>query len=401
MSKPWDDWIPGVLNKRQMLQLSTEGLLTGIDGVVGQASLDLSISGEVYKMREGSVKPAWGDQYSVFLRNPKLAERINFDNDRRLTLETKETYVFKLEQRLHPQFEAVGIFGEATAKSSTGRMDVLARLIVDGVGQYERFDADSLRGQSGDMYLEVTPITFRVRVEEQQCLSQLRLFYGSRSDAEISGKQIFRTVFKESDSDDGTLSVDLTNTKEGGLSVAAFCAEPIQNAEPICLWTAQNRPEPWKSWKFKKSGRDKRLTIENDKFYILRSKEKIRVPAGIAIYCRASDETIGEMRIHYAGFVHPHFGATRKDEEPGTPLIFEVRGHQVDVNLRHGERLAHLVLYRMSEDAQPDDEGTYDQQELKLSKFFNNWPQKLRLLDEDGTVEPMKEGDENGKDEAT
>ncbi len=71
------------------------------------------------------------------------------------------------------------------------------------------------------------------------------------------------------------------------------------------------------------------------------------------------------------------------------------------MNLRHGERLAHLVLYRMSEDAQPDDEGTYDQQELKLSKFFNNWPQKLRLLDEDGTVEPMKEGDENGKDEAT
>jgi dCTP deaminase len=378
-----------------MLQLCTEGLLTGIESVVGQASLDLSISGEVYRMKQGSVKPAWGDPYSVFLRNLKLAERICFDSDRTLTLETKITYVFKVEQRLHPQFDAVGIFGEATAKSSTGRMDVLARLIVDGVGQYERFDAESLQGQSGDMYLEVTPITFRVKVQMQQCLSQLRLFYGSRSDAEISGKQIFRTVFKESESDDGTLSVDLTNTKEGGLSVAAFCAEPVPSAEPICLWPTETRAEPWKSWKFKMSGTDKRLTIENDKFYILRSKEKIRVPAGIAIYCRASDETIGEMRIHYAGFVHPHFGATRKDDEPGTPLIFEVRGHQVDVNLRHGERLANLVLYRMSEDAKPDDEGTYDQQELKLSKFFNNWPERLKLMDEDGTVEPIKEGSKN------
>lgn len=29
---------------------------------------------------------------------------------------------------------------------------------------------------------------------------------------------------------------------------------------------------------------------------------------GVAVYCRPSDETIGEMRIHYAGFVHPGFG---------------------------------------------------------------------------------------------
>jgi dCTP deaminase len=129
------------------------------------------------------------------------------------------------------------------------------------------------------------------------------------------------------------------------------------------------------------------LRIENNQFYILRSKEKIRVPAGVAIYCRASDETIGEMRIHYAGFVHPHFGI-RDDGEKGTPLIFEVRGHQVDVNLRQGERMANLRLYRMSEDAGA---GTsdYEKQTLKLSGFFADWPQKLREVGSDGTVEAV------------
>jgi deoxycytidine triphosphate deaminase len=93
------------------------------------------------------------------------------------------------------------------------------------------------------------------------------------------------------------------------------------------------------------------------------------------------------MRIHYAGFVHPHFGI-RDDGEKGTPLIFEVRGHQVDVNLRQGERMANLRLYRMSEDAGA---GTsdYEKQTLKLSGFFADWPQKLREVGSDGTVEAV------------
>ena len=143
--------------------------------------------------------------------------------------------------------------------------------------------------------------------------------------------------------------------------------------------------DPCKNWKFQQSGDDKRLKIENNRFYILRSKEKIRVPPGIAIYCRASDETIGEMRIHYAGLVHPHFGL-RDDGENGTPLIFEVRGHQVDVSLRHGERMANLTLYRMSQEAGPD-KSPYGTQTLKLSSFFSEWPNKLKKVGDNGTVE--------------
>jgi deoxycytidine triphosphate deaminase len=98
---------------------------------------------------------------------------------------------------------------------------------------------------------------------------------------------------------------------------------------------------------------------------------------GIAVYCRAIDETIGEMRIHYAGFAHPFFGRERADRQTGTPLIFEVRGHDVKVTLTDGEKMARLIFYRMSEDCRLPKQKTrrqksgYENQTLKLSEFFS------------------------------
>jgi dCTP deaminase len=84
------------------------------------------------------------------------------------------------------------------------------------------------------------------------------------------------------------------------------------------------------------------------------------------------------MRIHYAGFVHPLFGRRRTDQQKGTPLIFEVRGHQVNVSLADGERMATLIFYRMSQDATGEGTPTgYEQQTLQLSKFFGPWPARL------------------------
>jgi dCTP deaminase len=113
----------------------------------------------------------------------------------------------------------------------------------------------------------------------------------------------------------------------------------------------------------------KSILIEKDKFYILRSKERISLPDNVCIYCRAMDETLGEMRIHYAGFVQPRFGLNREDGKSGAPLIFEVRGHNVNVLLTHGEILARLFFYRMSKNVK-EGPSSYSEQELKLSKLF-------------------------------
>jgi dCTP deaminase len=101
------------------------------------------------------------------------------------------------------------------------------------------------------------------------------------------------------------------------------------------------------------------------------------------------------MRIHYAGFVHPFFGTKRKDGRKGTPLIFEVRGHDIDVSLKDGEKMARLVFYRMSEPCERvkkkkrSKKNTYNEQDLQLSSIFADWPKKIEV-EADGSVKKVE-----------
>jgi dCTP deaminase len=239
-------------------------------------------------------------------------------------------------------------------------------------------------------------MTFNVRVRPGTSLTQLRLFKGRPEDCLVQGDTLLHTVFVDgAGNTDASLSVDLSSDVISGKEVSAFAA-PVQLQEDhvaIDLWNLPegDKAKPWKHWKFVYADQYRRLRIEKDRFYIIRSHEKIHLPQGIAVYCRASDETIGEMRIHYAGFVHPFFGHERVDGGRGTPLIFEVRGHDIDVSLRHREKMARLEFYRMSQDAEKEQgrgEDPYANQSLKLSKFFGAWPAAVNC-DSDGTVIPQ------------
>ena len=251
------------------------------------------------------------------------------------------------------------------------------------------------------MYLEITPITFDVRVKQDTSLSQLRLFYGKPDDVIIKSDELFRTIFPHCLKPDESLTVNLDEAtignEQGTCCGVAFRSKgSTKGQEAIRLWKVDDRPNPCAYWDLEVLDEHQRLYIKPDVFYILRSKEKLRVPKGIAIYCRASDETMGEMRIHYAGFVHPYFGCYREDKTIGTPLIFEVRGHQVPVSLADREKMANLIFYRMSEDApqltekeEQDEAKGYGSQDLKLSKFFAEWPKDIRR-NENGTIETIQ-----------
>ena len=228
----------------------------------------------------------------------------------------------KLESPLR---EAGVIYGQATAKSTVGRVDVLARLIVDGMGTYERFDPIGLEKGLGEMYLEITPITFDVRVKPDTSLTQLRFFYGKPDDVVIKSDELFHTIFPHSVKPDESLTVNLDEATIGNKQgttcrgVAFRSKDSAKGQDAIRLWKVDDRPNPCAYWDLEVLDEHQRLYIKPAVFYILRSKEKLRVPKGIAIYCRASDETMGEMRIHYAGFVHPYFGCYREDRDDRHP----------------------------------------------------------------------------------
>src|SRR6266850_4629189 len=367
MTVPWKEWIPGALTKIQVRALIQDGCIENAEASeIDYSSFDLTLDDEGWEMIRGSVKP-FGGGYSNFLDTEKEFVRKLESVDGVFTLLPKKTYLFRLKERLAQKVKTAEIHGQATAKSSVGRVDVLARLIVDGMSSYEGFDHQGMKHASGQMYLEVTSMTFRVNVKAGTSLSQLRLFYGSPEHCEISGQELYKTVLlnQESDKNDNCLRVDLTKTKVMGKEVSAFRAKPCEQA--INLWGKES-VKPTEFWEFDVSDKKNRLPITATNFYILRSKERIFLPRGVCVYCRAIDETIGEMRIHYAGFVHPFFGQREKaGEKKGTPLIFEVRGHDVNIMLNDNETLAKLTFYRMSEDCVREGLSEYGDQILKLS----------------------------------
>lgn len=412
MSDPWKNWIPGVLSKEQLKELCKEGYIENVvgwdcksnKGPIDYSALDLTLTNEGYLMTKGSVKP-FGDRYKSQIESQGLIQLLPSDGDGAYILTSTQTYLFKLKERIGFKGDAK-LYGQATAKSTIGRMDVLARLIVDGADSYESFDPDTLNRGNGDMYIEITPMTFNVRVKEGIKLSQLRIFRGRPEDSEIRGQEVYEPLLHGESGQklDGSLSVDLAATHIGGHDVSAFWAIRMKEKDdPLDLWEHEEgqKPDPCPYWRFLSCDTHDRIKIEKNHFYIIRSKEKISLPEGIAVYCKASDETIGEMRIHYAGFVHPFFGTDREDKALGTPLIFEVRGHDVDVSLKDGEKMAQLIFYRMSKPAEktkkesssekgaPSQKGKlYNEQTLKLSNIFADWPKEIKVVD-GGTVEDM------------
>ncbi|MBW2621636.1 MAG: 2'-deoxycytidine 5'-triphosphate deaminase, partial [Deltaproteobacteria bacterium] len=389
-------WLPGVLSKKQLEFLYDNHFIRGIDNfkkTTDYSSIDLHLSDEGWEMNRGSIKPFGGD-YMSFLDNPNLATKLNPEVGGGFHLEKNRCYVFKLKESVVPgELAKLDIIGQATAKSTIGRLDVIARLIVDGMREYDKLNPEEIKGTTrGDLFLEIVPISFNIRVKKDISLSQLRFFKGDPDDALIRDKDFIKAILKGSTDGEGFLSVNLRDESiTGGLTCAAFRAR--HETDVIDAWKKdpKDRPNPCDFWRCDITGGTERLEIEKDQFYILRSLERIALPSGVAVYARAMDETLGEMRIHYAGFAHPYFGFdTEKEEQRGTPLIFEVRGHSVNVSLNHGERLAKLNFYRMSDEDEyekPEDrsedeaEDDYNKQELKLSNIFRRWPAQCQVDD--------------------
>ncbi len=375
--EPWKSkrWLPGVLSKSQTKLLIEEGYLEGVDEKsIGFSSFDLHLSNEGYQLTKGSIKPV-GKDYRKFLKDSRISVKLQ-TKDEYFYLERGKCYVFKLQEKLRGFNADVKIYGQATAKSTVGRLDIIARLIVDGMKEYECFTPDAI-DKSGNMYLELIPLTFNIKISQGASLSQLRLFYGRPAECELNGQGYYESLLINDphSNTDGTLSVDLTPVEiYKGKKAAAFRA--IKSEEYIDL-SGKIKVKPNEFWTLETAEEhsgNHHIIVQQNEFYILRSKEKIYLPENVAVYCKAMDENLGEMRIHYAGFVHPFFGTDIEDNPLGTPLIFEVRGHNVDVYLSDSEKLARLIFYRMSDKAKSDDdEKSYNDQILKLSKHFSEW----------------------------
>jgi dCTP deaminase len=298
------------------------------------------------------------------------------DLERGAVLEQDRPYLIPLNERLSlPK----GIRGRANPRSSTGRIDVFTRVVTD-YGQH----FDEVRdGYDGELFLEVVPRSFTIKVVEGLRLNQLRLTTGVArlTDTELveAGKQnsfVYPGASMHVDdhivvADGLFLSVDLSG--EGGKLVG-------YKARKSSALLELDRPNAYDVTDFweRVEPRDGRLILDKEEFYLLVSRERVRVPPEYAAEMAAYDPTSGELRTHYAGFFDPGFGDVPKGERPGTPAVLEVRAHDVPFALEHGQRLCKLTFERMA--SMPDQlygsaiGSRYQRQYLTLGRQFRPDP---------------------------
>jgi len=237
-SEPWKDWSPGVLCKNQIKDLYDSGYIEWEKEDTDGSSFDLHLTDEGYELLHGTIKPC-GDRYHNILKNEKYAKKLDKDDQNTFTLVPKRSYIFKLRERLHFRKEH-NIYGQATAKSSVGRVDVLARLIVDGMSSYEGFARGCI---SGDLYVEIIPASFKVKVKEGKSVSQLRLFYGepSISIVKVNKKEDFNWLLSKDDDCPDSLCVDLSEINVNSRFASAFSSLNGEELTPIDLWKKNGR----------------------------------------------------------------------------------------------------------------------------------------------------------------
>src|SRR5690349_6786368 len=102
-------------------------------------------------------------------------------------LRRNSIYIIPLQERLALPGNH---WGRANPKSTTGRLDILTRLITDYSDEFESVPW----GYKGDLFVEVVPRTFNVRVREGTRLNQLRFIRGAPRPADEQVRRLHSDV---------------------------------------------------------------------------------------------------------------------------------------------------------------------------------------------------------------
>jgi dCTP deaminase len=356
----------GILPDRMIAALYESGAIGAaariVDAQVQPASLDLRLGSVAYRVR------------ASFLPGPRatVAERIESLKLHEISLahgavlETGCVYLVPLMERLAlpPDIAAA-----ANPKSSTGRLDVFTRVIVDHARAFDHIEA----GYHGPLYVEISPRTFPVLVREGSRLSQLRLHHGR---AIVSGNALAKLHTDERlvdepdpDLEQGVaVGVDLSGLGPGGL--IGYRAKRHTGLIDVDRRAAYEVADFWEPIS---ANNARELILDPNEFYILASKQAVQVPPDYAAEMVPFDPLVGEFRVHYAGFFDPGFGYAGAGGR-GSRAVLEVRSREVPFILEHAQTVGRLVFERLV--ARPDQlygqtiGSNYQAQSLKLSKHF-------------------------------
>ena len=353
----------GVCSNEQIALMVEKGEVTASSTVeadqIQPASLDLRLGDVAYRMRASCLP---GKQNRV---NDRLTEFMmhRVDLSSGAILEKGCVYLVPLAEKLKLPTHINAV---TNAKSSTGRVDLLTRTIVDNGQEFDSIH----NGYEGPLYAEIYPRSFSVKVRTGLRLNQIRFRCGNSvlSDAELRDLHQQTDLMNQATVIDQGLgfSVDLEHDEHNLVGYRAKPHTNIIDLDKIGYYS------PSDYWDFVYS-RNSQIILDPGAFYILVSRESVQIPPEYAAEMAPYLAVAGEFRVHYAGFFDPGFGY-RKAGGYGSRAVLEVRCHEVPFVLNHGQVLGRLVYERMAEVPTylygQDLSSNYQGQGLKLSKHF-------------------------------
>ena len=375
--------IAGVLSSQEILELIHKNVITSENGIekdlIQPASIDLRLGIKAWRV-PASFLPGKGNKVSSRLKDLAMHEFSLIDG---AVLECGCVYIVKLLENVSLTENLTGI---ANPKSSTGRLDVFTRLIVDGAMEFEEVPA----GYQGPLYAEISPRTFSVLVRTGSRLNQLRLKRGQSftSDKEMEILQEHVGLVRYQDNinlldkikNGVPLSVDLIG--ENGLigykarkhSMLIDIDKPNHYKRELFWEKITVEDLLYQGGDYKNKNNQGSLILSPDAFYILASKEYVSVPSKYAAEMRAYDTKVGEFRAHYAGFFDPGFGLTELGASK-TKAVLEVRSHDVPFLIEQDQTVCRLVYEPMANVpsilyGEAGSSNNYQAQGLKLAKHF-------------------------------
>lgn len=356
--------LSGILPARAIARLIDEsaiGLSLPPDpDQIQPASLDLRLGETACRVR-ASFLPGRGATVAQRLESLEL-HRIALSDG--AVLETGCVYIVPLIESLALP---AGISAAANPKSSTGRLDIFTRVITDRAQEFDTVPD----GYRGPLYAEISPRTFPILVRTGSRLSQIRFRQGQV----IPSDDVIRELHaREGLISSGEVNIDnglaLTVDLSGGARdmPVGFRAKKHSGLVDVDAKDALEVSDYWEPIWHRGS-----LILDPDQFYILASKEAVRVPPSHAAEMIPFNPLVGEFRVHYAGFFDPGFGHSSGNGE-GARAVLEVRSHEVPFVLEDGQIIGRLVYEPLTE---PPERvygqgigSNYQRQGLKLSKHF-------------------------------
>ena len=298
------------------------------------ASLDLTLSDKCYRIKASFIPN--NIKISNVIKELSLS-KVNLNIN--TLLEKNCIYLCELNEKLKLPKD---IMGKSNPKSTTGRLDIFTRVITENGKEY-----DSIKyNYKGKLYLEIIPQSFSIIVKRNISLNQLRFFKGSNEKNRIKKINISVAIKKN--------------------SISAYKAKKITSAIDL------NKINFYKSNKYweKIIPKNNYFIIERDEFYILRSKESIKIKNNQAAELEPFKDSFGNFRVHYAGFFDPGFGNNRL----GTPAVLELRAYDTPFIIRDGQLVGQLKYYQIDEIKNQSYgskiNSNYFNQNLKLAKQF-------------------------------